>query len=77
MRGATGFSFVDFSAFQSDSARVIAVVIVAIAAIVIGSIKPISKAWVEDRKDRRKYEQQNRRLQNKIKERERTTRERE
>jgi hypothetical protein len=66
MQGLQSFNILDFSAFQSDGARIVAVLIIAVALVAIAAVKPISSAWVEDRKDRRKYEQQNRRLQEKI-----------
>jgi hypothetical protein len=66
MAGLKNFNPLDFSAFESDWARIAAVIIIAIALVVIGTIRPISKAWADDRKDRRKHDRLNQKLQNKI-----------
>ena len=54
------------SAFQSDKARLIALVIVVVATIIISCARPISQAWLADRKDRRKFEIDRIKLLNKL-----------
>jgi hypothetical protein len=57
------------SAFESDSARLLAILIVALCVVIVRCIGPISRAWVEDREHQRKFTLENRRLQDKIAER--------
>ena len=54
-------------ATRSNEARILAIIIIAITAVVIASVKPVAKAIVDNKKDRRKYELENKKLQDKIK----------
>ena len=52
--------------FQSDWLRFAAFCVLAIAIVVAIAAGPVSRAWVEDRKDRRKYEHKRHELLRKI-----------
>ena len=52
--------------FRQRQFALTAIGIIAVAVVIIGSIGPISRAWIEDRKDRRRFDLQNRKLQDRL-----------
>ncbi|MBV8768802.1 MAG: hypothetical protein JO094_07910 [Hyphomicrobiales bacterium] len=64
--GGLGSGLYDLASFQNDWIRLAAFCVLAFAIVAAIAAGPVAKAWVEDRKDRRKYELKQQELLRKI-----------
>jgi hypothetical protein len=62
--GWLNWSWLDL--FQDDGSKLVALAVVCFFSVVAYAIKPLSRVWLEDRADQRKYEERMERLRGQL-----------